>query len=79
MRIEITLKFIESTPIKKELVKINVEKLSRIPNIGEKFHYVSGFDYNFLTAGKVVNIETILHPFSREIIEITIDTSLFFS
>jgi hypothetical protein len=55
------------------LAKIHIEKLSRIPNIGENLHYVSGLQYDFLTCGKVVEIETILYPNSREIIEITID------
>ena len=69
---EIILKFIKTVPVKKELVNIHLEGLSRIPNIGENIHYVSGLKYDFLTAGKVVKIETILHN-RLEVIEITID------
>ena len=76
MEKEIILVFIKSLPTKKELAKIHIEKLSRIPNIGENLHYVSGLQYSFLTYGKVVKIETILCPNSRETIEITIDITL---
>lgn len=71
---EIVLKFIKTVPSKKELANIHLEELSRIPNIGENIHYVSGFKYDFLTKGKVVKIETILYP-RLEVIEITIDIS----
>jgi len=76
---EVVLRFIKTTPVtevKVELVNIHLEELSRIPNIGEKIHYVSGLKYDFLTEGKVVKIETILYPTRhREVIEITIDIS----
>lgn len=69
---EIILKFIKTVPVKKELTNIHLEELSRIPNIGENIHYVSGLKYDFLTKGKVVKIETILYT-RLEVIEITID------
>ena len=76
---EIVLKFVKTVPateVKVELTNIHIEELSRIPNIGENFHYVSGLKYDFLTAGKVVKIETILYNSRhREVIEITIDIS----
>jgi len=71
---EIILKFIKTVPSRKELANIHVEELSRIPNIGENIHYVSGLKYDFLTKGKVVKIETTLYT-RLEVIEITIDIS----
>lgn len=59
MKRNVTLKFVKKGEY---LAEVKVNSGIRIPNIGEHYHYASGFKLDFLSAGSVVDIHTTCFP-----------------
>lgn len=79
MKRQVFVKFIKTGTEKKELKTLRLSEKCRIPNIGERFHYVNGFTLDFRSLGKVVDISTTYFPYEtsedQEEITIIVDIS----